>query len=324
MSIDFTEWDKLATICFDELKMNAMYTPWQLYSFGWAYKPRSIVGLEAGTPEHRAAWQSMYRQFIEHIKQKGWYDKFVYYISDEPHFTKEGITEQMIEACKMALEVDPKMPIYSSTWRHHPPWNGFITLWGVGQHGGFPVETMRERRAAGEDLWFTTDGQMCLDTPYLACERLLPYYCFKYDVSAYEFWGVSWWTYDPWERGWHSYNRQSSEGIDYRWVRYPNGDGFLTYPGRQVGQKEPVSTIRLEQAREGMEDYEYFVLLRDLIAKAPDGEAQTQAQAALDEAMSLVEIPNQGGRYSTAILPDPSLVPAARLKLGEAIEKLSG
>ena len=39
--------------------------------------------------------------------------------------------------------------------------------------------------------------------------------------------------------------------------------------------------------------------------------------------MSLVEIPNKGGRHSTAILPDPSLLPAARLKLGEAIAKLS-
>ena len=86
---------------------------------------------------------------------------------------------------------------------------------------------MAELRAAGDRIWFTTDGQMCTDTPYCAVERLLPHYCFQYGAEAYEFWGVGWLTYDPYEYGWHSYiNQSSAPGVHY-YVRYPNGDGFL-------------------------------------------------------------------------------------------------
>jgi hypothetical protein len=324
VTMDTTDYDAAASFCLDELKMAMFYTPWDFYSFGWGYPPKDLFGVKYGTPEYGPLFQSMYRQFLDHCQQKGWKDRLAFYISDEPDLTPKAKTEQyMIEMCRLAHEVDPKVPIYCSTWNYKPEWNGSLTLWGVGQFGCFPVKTMEERLKAGDRIWFTTDGQMCLDTPYLACERLLPYYCFKYDVQGYEFWGVNWWTYNPWERGWHQYIRQSFEGTKFSWVRYPNGDGYLTYPGKPLGQDDPVSSIRLEQAREGVEDYEYFFLLRNLIAKAKDGPAKAAAQKALDEAMAIVTIPNKGGRYSTAILPHPDAVPAARLKIGEAIEKLS-
>ncbi|HIE52755.1 MAG TPA: DUF4091 domain-containing protein, partial [Armatimonadetes bacterium] len=178
---------------------------------------------------------------------------------------------------------------------------------------------------AGDELWFTTDGQQALDTPYLATERLLPYYCFKYGVSGYEFWGVSWWTYNPWERGWHTFIRQSAEGKEWRWVRYPNGDGYLTYPGEPVGLTEPVSTIRLEQVREGIEDYEYFCLLRERIAAAQQrGMDTTAAEQALEQVRALVTIPNPGGLRSTELLPDPEAVFTLRRAVAEQIVRLRG
>ena len=56
--------------------------------------------------------------------------------------------------------------------------------------------------------------------------------------------------------GWHTFIRQSDEGKVHYWVRYPDGGGFLAYPGKPVGVDGPVSTIRLEQVREGLEDFE--------------------------------------------------------------------
>ncbi len=115
---------------------------------------------------------------------------------------------------------------------------------------------------------------MCTDTPYCAVERLLPHYCFKYGAEAYEFWGVAWHTYDPYRFGWHAFIYQSSEPGESYWVRYPNGDGFLLYPGQPIGHAGPVSSIRLEQAREGVEDYEYLLPLEE-----PDGGRQVGRQA---------------------------------------------
>jgi len=322
-SLDTEEFDKWASYCLDELKINALYTPWQFYCFGWGHPPRRFLGFEPFTPEYKKAYQACLRAFWDHLKRKGWDKKFILYISDEPHYRDDGIIEQMQKLCDMIHEAVPEAKIYSSTWRHVPEWNGYLDIWGVGAYGCFPVEEMEARLKAGEELWFTTDGQMCTDTPYCAIERLYPYYCWKYGAGAYEFWGVSWWTYDPFKFGWHSFIRSSPKPGEFRWVRYPNGDGFLTYPGWLVGAEGPLSSVRFEQAREGVEDYEYFYLLKQRIEAAKKkGKDTASAEAALEKVKGLVTIPNAGGLRSTEILPDPDAVFEIRRRAAEEIVKL--
>ena len=324
VTLDTADFDRAAAYCLDELGINAFYSPWFFYSFGWAHKPHPLFGREAFTKEYADAYAKCLRAYMDHLRAKGWADKVTLYISDEPHFRHPEIIEQMKQAIAIIKGVEPGLRIYSSTWDYVPEWAGVLNHWGVGPHGCFPVEKMRERAVAGDKLWFTTDGHMCLDTPYCAVERLLPWLCWEYGVAGYEFWGVNWWTYDPWERGWHTFISQSDDAVKYYYVRYPNGDGYLTYPGKRVGVDGPVSTIRLEQAREGIEDYEYLRLLDELIAKARGRGVSTRDPERLRaEAAGLVTIPNKGGRYSTSLLPDPDAVPRLRARLGEAIERLA-
>ncbi len=323
VTMDAAEFDEEAQFCFDELGMNAAYTPHFFYLFGWAYPPKKFFGLEPLTPEWTSAFQQSYRLFVEHLRTKGWHDRFVYYISDEPHFQHEFVVQQMQKLCKLIHEVDPAIPIYSSTWRHCAAWDDSLDLWGVGQYGCFPVAEMERLQKAGKQMWFTCDGQMATDTPFLATERMLPYYCHKYGVKGFEFWGLAWWTYDPWKIGWHQFIRQSDEGKKYYWVRYPNGDGFLAYPGKAIGVEGPVSTIRLEQVREGLEDYEAMAILAGLVAKAKPASAAAKAgAAALAQAKELVAIPNAGGLRSTEILPNPDQIPAIRKAVNAAIVRL--
>jgi hypothetical protein len=124
--------------------------------------------------------------------------------------------------------------------------------------------------------------------------------------------------------GWHQFIRQSDEGKKYYWVRYPDGDGFLAYPGKPVGVDGPVSTIRLEQIRQGLEDYEALALLAELAAKAKQaGRAAPAAERALALARDLVTIPNAGGLRSTEILPDPDRIPAVRKAVNAALVQLT-
>jgi hypothetical protein len=257
------------------------------------------------------------------VKQKGWDKKFVLYLCDEPFDSQPAIRQQMVALCRMIHEVDPHIPVYVSTWKHVPDWDGSLDIWGIGHYGIVPVEQIARLRAAGDRVWWTTDGQMCTDTPYCAVERLLPHYCFKYGADAYEFWGAVWTTYDPYRFGWHAYIHQSDQpGVSY-WVRYPNGDGSLIYPGAPIGHAGPVSSIRLEQAREGVEDYEYLYLLRQLLGQAKAaGKDTTAAEQAMARAARLVTIPNAGGRWSSKILPDPEEVGRVKEAVGAAIEGL--
>ncbi|MGQ9730112.1 MAG: glycoside hydrolase domain-containing protein [Candidatus Zipacnadales bacterium] len=313
---DYTEWDRACEILFDKLNCNIAYTPWFFYALGWAYPPRQYFGFEPFTPEWTEIFQSGLRGFYDHMAEKGWDKYFVYYLSDEPHENVEGVVNNLNRIADLARQAVPGILVYSSTWHHIKGMDGHLNLWGIGPHGTFPLPDVEERRAAGDRFWFTTDGQMCIDTPYLAIERLLPWFCFKYEVEAYEFWGVSWWTYDPWKYGWHTYIRQSNEGKDYYWVRYPNGDGYLTYPGEHVGQKEPLPSIRLVAVREGMEDYEIFHALRGRAGKS------AEAKRALDGMAVLLEIPNAGGRHSTKLMPNPDAVRDARIAAGKALAGL--
>lgn len=337
ITADFTAFDQAARVWFDELHFPFSYTPWDLYLFGWGHPPKTILGerpydgdppFESADrrqlrPAYKQTYQTMLRLFWEHLKERGWQRRIVLYISDEPFYTQEPIQHQMRALCDMIHEVDPQIPIYSSTWHHVPGWDGYLNIWGIGHYGVAPPDKIAQLRTEGARIWFTTDGQMCTDTPYCAVERLLPHYCFQYGAEAYEFWGVSWHTYDPYRFGWHSFIHQSSSPGQSTWVRYPNGDGFLLYPGEPLGHAGPVSSIRLEQAREGVEDYEYLRLLdARLNAAQQAGRPVAQAEQARAAARGLVQIPNAGGYYSTRILPHPERLYEVRRAVAAAIESL--
>lgn len=335
---DLTEFDRAAHVYFDELKFPHAYTPWHFYLFGWGHPPGDkfgekpyegtypYEGVDRGQlrPEFRRAYQACLKVFWDHIKSRGWADRFVLYISDEPHDSRPEIVAQMKALCDMIHEVDPTIPIYSSTWHHQPAWDGKLDVWGIGHYGIVSVEKMMELRQSGARIWWTTDGQMCTDTPFCAIERLLPHYCFKYGAEAYEFWGVDWLTYDPYEYGWHAFLiHDFGGGLEKEFVRYPNGDGFLAYPPGPLKLDRPVPSIRLEQAREGVEDYEYLVMLRRLVEEArAAGQDVRAGEQALKQADDLVESPCEIGRYSTRILPDPDRVLRVRQIVGQAIERL--
>lgn len=341
---DFEAFDKECDWYFNELKIHCAYMPGDWYCFGWGMPPHARQGIEPYEgkwpfegvdrsklrPEFKKVYQDKLRLMWNHLKEKGWDKKFVLYISDEPFYSLPHIIEQMKACCAMIHEVDPNIPIYCSTWGHVPEWDGFITAWGIGHYGRVPEEQIEKSKARGDVVWWTTDGQMCTDTPFCATERLLPYWCVKYGADAYEFWGASWFTYDPYRYGWHSYIYQSDQpGVEY-FVLYPNGDGYIFYPDKLLGVNEIVSSIRLEQAREGVEDAAYLMILREEIKRiealskldADQKQTLTHAKNTLSRVYDLVHIPNAGGRFTSHYLPNPEEVDEVKELVLQLIEEL--
>lgn len=318
---DFTEYDKAAEYYFNVLKLPYSYTPGVFYCFGWGHPPANKFGekpyegeypyKEADRsrlrPEYKRAYQAVLKAYWEHMKAKGWAERIVLYMSDEPYDGIPEIRAQMKALCDMVHGVDPAIPIYVSNWHAQPEWEGgYINVWGVGHFGVVSAEKLKQLQAAGNIIWWTTDGQMCTDTPYCAIERLLPHYAFKFGAKAYEFWGIDWLTYNPYEFGWHSFIKQSGKPGEISCVRYPCGDGYLAYPGQPIGHPGPISSVRMEQAREGMEDYEYLWLLQQRIeAGQRAGKNVRAAEEALTAGLQLVDMPSRGGRFSMSILPEP-------------------
>ena len=99
-----------------------------------------------------------------------------------------------------------------------------------------------------------------------------------------------------------------------------NGDGCLFY----YGIDGPVSTIRLENMTDGLEDYEYLWVLRDLADKLERSSlADTQQGAvALQKARRCLEVPPSTVETLTWFTQDPAEVERVRSNIAEAIEAL--
>ncbi len=83
------------------------------------------------------------------------------------------------------------------------------------------------------------------------------------------------------------------------------GDGSLFYPGNVVGLNGPVGSIRLEMIRDGLEDFEYFILAEELLGKSAVRELVKTV------APSLV-----------SYTQDPAVFLAHRKQLGESIARM--
>jgi hypothetical protein len=113
--------------------------------------------------------------------------------------------------------------------------------------------------------------------------------------------GMLYWRIDKWpSNAWDNVNN----GGTYSSSNYP-GEGMLVYPGEPVGVKGVVASMRLKWLRDGVEDYDYVQILKEL------GKA--------DQAM---QIARSVGPDWTNWTRDPNAIEAAHQKLGEAINQL--
>jgi hypothetical protein len=324
---DYKSYNKAGEYYFEKLKLPHSYFP-NCFYLDTKCPPRDRFGenpypgkysYESANPselrtEFKTAYQSCLKEYWHHLNKLGWNERMILYVYDEPRFNP-FVEEQIKAYCNMIHEVSDKILTYiSMPGRIRTEWKGFIDVWGV--HYGGPhymdsltLQRMSELRKTGDRIWFTIDGQICIDTPYCGVERLMPYFCLKYKIETYEYWGINKLHYNPWKFGWRG--------------RLPNGTGYIAYPGKYIGYSGPVSSIRLEQVREGIEDYEYMYLLDKIISKNElTDDERNQAKRILNKAKELVSIPNAGGRFSTKILPDPDIVFRIRENIAKMIEVL--
>lgn len=115
------------------------------------------------------------------------------------------------------------------------------------------------------------------------------------DLTGLLYWRIDRWPSDPW-------NNVNNTGA-FSSANYP-GEGMLVYPGQQVGVPGVVASMRLKWLRDGVEDYEYVQILKNL------GKA--------DQAM---QIARSVGPDWTHWSRDAKAIDSARMQLGLAISE---
>ena len=110
--------------------------------------------------------------------------------------------------------------------------------------------------AGGDELWW----YVCIAPQYPypnffstyqgTLTRVLFWQTYMYDIKGVLYWSVNEW-----------YNGREWRTMD---LTFPYGDGRLIYCGSKFRLREPISTIRLEQIRDGIEDYQYMAMIEEL------------------------------------------------------------
>ena len=183
-------------------------------------------------------------------------------------------------------------------------------------------------QARGEQFfWYVAAGPMLpcpnvqMEDPLVA-SRLLFWMTWKFGVTGFEYY-----CYNIWK-----YNEPGKDGKAWPERRFSprgwgdtNGDGMLFYPGPEG----PFSSVRLENIRDGIEDWESHYVLRDyadaLAARAAkDPAAKAAAEPLLARAKAVLKVPDELCPMNfTDWSWDPQVLLKAHRELGETVEALA-
>jgi hypothetical protein len=336
--VDFTQFDQAAAKWLDEAKFNSFLLPLRGMGGGTFHSRHlgELEGFKEGTPEHARLFSDYLGQVERHLKARGWLDKAYTYWFDEPdpkdyEFVVDGMKRIRAAApgLKRMLTEQPEKELLG----HVEIWCGLTPEW--------TREKVAARRAAGEEVWW----YLCTGpkAPYVTiftdhpgtAMRLWPWQSWQYGVQGILVWASTYWTsgaafpdklQDPW-----SDPMSYVSGYDFKpgHVGYwGNGDGRFLYPPRrdpntatEPNLAGPITSIRWENLRDGLEDYEYFWLLEQevkRVAALPSGTPKPD----LAEARRLLIVPDEISKDLTHFTTDPRPMLAHREKLARMIETL--
>ena len=132
--------------------------------------------------------------------------------------------------------------------------------------------------------------------------------CWKARATGLLYWSVNYWTKNPWE-----------DPANTKWGQ--NANGSLMYPGPDG----PVDSIRLEALRDGLEDYEYLYLLRQLATRVkanPTLMANAETQALVAKAERLLAIDPKLVESMRSYSPKSKVLEQNRATIADVIEQL--
>ncbi len=335
--VDFSQFDGVAARWLDGAHFNMFQLPLRGMGGGTFYSRSlgELEGFKEGTPEFARLFQDYLSQIEAHLGQRGWLPKAFIYWFDEPapkdfEFVVEGMKRLKAAApgIKRMLTVEPE-----------PPLVGNVDIW-CGLTPKWTPELVRERRQAGEEVWwYICCGPQApyvtefIDHPGTEL-RLWPWQSWQYGVQAILIWATTYWTspaafpppklQDPWTdpMSYTSGYGEKPGQIGY----WGNGDGRFLYPPRRdpaAGDLPcldgPVNSVRWENLRDGMEDYEYFWLLQGAMQRELVWHGETELYK---QARELVKVPPEVSRDLTHFTTDPRVMLAYRDKVARMIERL--
>ena len=262
-TFDFSMFDKIANVFWNTGKMDYIETT-TLCKFGeggWESNEILLRDIEVVNDKTGEVTDLPGKEVVpyllpaleNHLRRKGWLDKTLFHIKDEPsthnaiaykemsaYFHKLAPELRRIDAIEASLVID-EMEVAVPKLDYFDLWNDAYKKW---------------QRKGGEQ-WFYTVGvfqgsyypNKTIDMP-LMDSRILHWLNYKYDAVGYLHWG---------------WNRWKDED-PYKFPGPNIGDGWNVYPVKNG----VLNSLRWEEMRNGIQDYEYFWMLENKITNLKD------------------------------------------------------
>ena len=327
--LKWKDWDREVERILGKYHFNTLRINLSGLGGGNQFKQREPVFMGvSGTNENYHALMGKYLGEIErHIKEKGWLDMAYVYWYDEPGEKDYPFVRRGFETLK----------------RHAPSLKGMITkqpsaallgcvdIW-CPQPQRLHLEHEAAARARGDGFWWYVCNNPA--APYVgeAIDHPGP----EMRVWLWQTWGenvtgILLWRCDHWDidkrediavRGLKNPYLDpmtwNGEVSAIQGLRHPtvNGEGFLLYPPKACFgadgkladngfvDEDPVSSIRAQHLRDGIEDYEYFAMLKRL-----------------DPSNSLLKVPDDVYSSLESYAEDSATMERHRLLLAREIER---
>ncbi|HLF36185.1 MAG TPA: DUF4091 domain-containing protein [Cyclobacteriaceae bacterium] len=262
LTFDFTRFDQIAQVFWDTKGMDFLETG-ELTRFGdsaWfstdiVFRDFKVENPETGeeiTMPGKEVIPYLLPALEKHLREKGWLGKTLFHVKDEPtlrnvrswkeassliHRYAPGLKRfDAIETTFLFDEIEVAIPKLD----HLAAW----------------YETYETAAREGTELWFYTVGiyqaprypNKTIDMP-LIDNRIMHWLNYRYDLTGFLHWGWNQWTEKPFE--------ETGMHIGDGWHVYPKKDGVL-------------NSLRWEQMRNGLQDYEYFLMLETEVSELKD------------------------------------------------------
>lgn len=282
-------------------------------------------------PRYEAVLADYLGQIDRHIAENGWENIFYTYTFDEPEEKDYPFVKRELEKIKRCA------PRIKTMLTEQPvkELDGCVDIWCPVTREHSPA-ACAEQIKKGRQIWW----YICMQprAPYVGIFvdhpgtdlRAWLWQTFKYDVSGILIWSSTYMNshtaypdrlqnpyFDPmsWAAGY-----SLPAGTKSAWG---NGDGRLFYPPEPLSRGKPaeagdeaVGTVRLEMLREGVEDYGYLAILKNLL-REKSGVLDAKTRAKLE---NLLAVPESITASMTEYSYDPAPIEKRRREIAEAIE----
>lgn len=338
VQFDFRAWDQAMTQAVDRNHFNSFRVDIPGIGGGTFHEilPPNLLGFGEDTPEYPVLFDSYCRQLESHLQAKGWIDEAFIYWFDEPSGDQYPFVMNGLAKLKRACPRIARM----LTEQVEPGLLGGPDIWCSISDNYDHVRAQERRKQGDKFWWYVCTGPkapyagLFIDHPAPEM-RLWLWQTFQRNIEGILVWETTYWTssaaYPDAKRPQNPYADPMSWTSGYSTpdgerLPWGNGDGRFIYPPLVAAAARtdapvlegPVDSIRWEQLRDGIEDYEYLCILRRRLAER----RPTLPSAVYQRLAGLLEVPENISRSLKEFATDGVPIEQQRARIARAIEEL--